>query len=147
MKLQKTLQNEQMYAHLMHNMSSCYGLIGANDRRLNFLNQSQTIYKKLELNDRLGNSYADMANAYKSIENFPESIKYYDQAKAIFLSENMTSRLAQVLILQSESYMSVENYKKAEDNLNEAMNIAKDLGLGQKLVCHLKAKHLEKLEI
>ena len=115
-----------MYANLLHNMSTCYGLSGENDRWINYLEQSQRIYEKLELEDRLGNSYGTMGNAYKSGGNDKEAIKYYDKAKAIFLSENMTYNYAQTLIIQSECFISLQKYDDADKNLSKALKISKD---------------------
>ena len=68
-----------MYANLIHNMSTCYGLNGEIERWINFLEQSQRIYHKLELDDRLGNSYGTMGNAYKSSGKYETAIEYYNK--------------------------------------------------------------------
>ena len=126
LKLQKTLQNEHMYANLLHNMSTCYGLNGENKRWINYLEQSQWIYQKLELEDRLGNSYGVMGNAYKSAGNYKEAINYYDKAMAIFLSENMTYNYAQTLIIQSDCFINLKKHNDAKKNLELALEISKD---------------------
>ena len=125
-KLQKTLPNDYMKAHLLHNMSGCYGLMGDLDKRLIYLEQSQDIYEKLDDNISLGNSYGEMGNAYKSTSNNEKSIKYYDKAKQIFISEEMNYALAQLLILQSEIYLNMEDYKKTKDNLDKASKISEE---------------------
>lgn len=130
-KLQKVLHNDYMHANLLHNMSSCYGLTGDMDRRLSCLNQSQRIYDKLDETINLGNSYAQMGNAYKSTNNLKESIEYYDKAISIFISEEMNFKYAQALILQSEVYLSLNDYKKAKDNLNKAATIAEEFDIPQ----------------
>ena len=126
LKLQKVLQNEHMYANLLHNMSTCYGLSGENERWINYLEQSQNIYQKLELEDRLGNSYGVMGNAYKSAGKNKEAINYYDKAMAIFLSENMIYNYAQTLIIQSECFITLKKYDKTKNNLEQALEISKD---------------------
>jgi len=126
LKLQKTLQNEHMYANLLHNMSTCYGLSGENDRWINYLEQSQRIYQKLELEDRLGNSYGTMGNAYKSSGENETAINYYNKAMAIFQSENMIYNFAQTLIIQSECFINVNKYDDAKKNLEQALEISKD---------------------
>jgi class 3 adenylate cyclase/TolB-like protein len=126
LKIQKTLQNEHMYANLLHNMSTCYGLCEQNDLWINYLEQSQRIYEKLELEDRLANSYATMGNAYKSTGDYQSAIEYYDKAKGIFLSENITYGYAQTLIVQSECFRGLQKYDKAEETLYQALEISKD---------------------
>jgi len=125
-KLQKILPNDYMRAHLLHNMSGCYGLMGDFDKRLIYLEQSQTIYEKLDDNIALGNSYGEMGNAYKSTSNNEDSIKYYEKAKQIFISEEMNYALAQLLILQSEIYLSMRDYKKTKNNLDKASKISEE---------------------
>jgi len=125
-KLQKILPNDYMRAHLLHNMSGCYGLMGNFDKRLIYLEQSQIIYEKLDDNIALGNSYGEMGNAYKSTSNTEDAIKYYEKAKQIFVSEEMNYALAQLLVLESEIYLSIKDYKKTKDNLDMASKISEE---------------------
>jgi len=125
LKIQKTLQNDHMYANLLHNMSTCYGLNGEIERWINFLEQSQRIYHKLELDDRLGNSYGTMGNAYKSSGKYETAIEYYNKAMGLFQSENMVFNFAQTLIIQSECYLNLKNYTEAKNNLEKSIEISK----------------------
>ena len=115
-----------MRAHLLHNMSGCYGLVGNFDKRLIYLERSQIIYEKLDDNIALGNSYGEMGNAYKSTSNTEDAIKYYEKAKQIFVSEEMNYALAQLLVLESEIYLSIKDYKKTKDNLDMASKISEE---------------------
>ena len=126
LKMQKKLPNDYMKAHLLHNMSGIYGMIGEMDKRLNFLEQSQVIYERLDDNIALGNSYGEIGNAYKSRLMEVDSIKYYEKAKQIFISEEMNYALAQLLILQSEVFLSMEEYENTKNNLDKASIISEE---------------------
>ena len=70
-------------------MANCYGIDGNADKMLNLIERSQKIYLELDDISRLGNSYAEMGNAFKTLKRFDDSISMFDKAKPIFLSQEM----------------------------------------------------------
>ena len=125
-KQQKTLHNDYMHANLLHNMSGCYSMIGQTEKMLTLLSQSQDIYDRLDETIALGNSYAEMGNAYKNINKYNDSIEYYEKAKRIFISEDMNFKYAQALILQAEVNQKLNIYDKAQLYLDEATTIGQE---------------------
>lgn len=124
-KCQNKIGDKHALADYYHNMATCYGIDGNGDKMLNLIDRSQKSYLELEDMTRLGNSYAEMGNAFKTLERFDDSISMFDKAKPIFLSEEMYFKYNQVLIIQSDAYIEIDDYDNAKANLEEAEKYSK----------------------
>ena len=101
-------------------MANCYGMDGNAEQMLNLIERSQKTYLELDDTSRLGNSYAEMGNTFKTLYQLDRSIDMFEKAKPIFLSEEMYFKYNQVLIIQSDVFIDQSDFDSANKNLEEA---------------------------
>ena len=93
---------------------------GNADQMLNLIERSQKTYLELDETSRLGNSYAEMGNVFKTMNRFDQSIAMFEKSKPIFLSEGMYFKYTQALIIQSDVFIDFSQFDDANKNLEEA---------------------------
>jgi tetratricopeptide (TPR) repeat protein len=97
---------------------------GNGNQMLNLIERSQKTYLELDDTSRLGNSYAEMGNTFKTLHRFDESIAMFEKSKPIFLSEEMYFKYTQALIIQSDVFIDQSDFDNANKNLEEAAKYA-----------------------
>ena len=127
LKIHKESNNKIKECNILNNLADCYSKMRKNEQAIEFIQRIIPEYEKREEFEYLANSYGNLGNAYKNMNQLTSALECYNKSSALCVKTGLYLSQSQNLIIMSDIYNQIGLIDDSKDTLSKLEEIIKNL--------------------